>query len=78
MSRGLRARLTPDQLRRVQQFTRGGDFQRPADRLEPLTTHRQPGAAPTLGWLVFGVAMTFLAAWALPDLIAWVHSWGAR
>lgn len=50
----------------------GADFFTAADRLAP---HR--GAAPTLGWLVFGVAMTFLAAWALPDLIAWVHTWGA-
>lgn len=75
MSRSSRARLTPDKLRRVQQFAHGGDHQHPEDRLAP---HREPGAAPSLGWLIFGVAMTFLAAWALPDLLAWIHTWSAR
>lgn len=72
MTRSYRDRLTPEELRRIQLYARHDDFQRPADRLAP---HRQPGVAPALGWLVFGVVITGLAYWALPDLLAWVQSW---
>lgn len=51
------------------------DYVDPADRLRP---HQQPGAAPTLGWLLIGVIFTVLFAWALPDLVVWIHSWSAR
>lgn len=78
MSRAMRERLTPaeiariEQRARVQRFLAEGDDVTPAERLSP-----HHGAAPSLGWLVFGIAMTFLVAFALPDLIAWIHSWSA-
>lgn len=50
------------------------DFLAPTDRLAP---HRQPGAAPDLVWLLIGAIFVILGAFALPDLIAWAHTWSA-
>lgn len=49
------------------------DFLHAEDRLAP---HR-PGAAPTLGWLIIGAIAVVVTAFAMPDLVAWVHTWGA-
>jgi hypothetical protein len=47
------------------------DFVRPADRVP-----REPSAAPALSSILVGIGFFFLAIWALPDLSAWVSSWG--
>lgn len=44
------------------------DYIRPAGRVPP-----EPSTVPL--WLI-GAAFLALAVWAMPDLVAWISSWG--